>query len=428
MEKGSRWHNDIARDEGPLRIVPHERDELSDAYIPRYIFNMYGISDFKETQPLRGIAMIAYPKPNLDKPVLTIVKHSELFKPQQALKEFNSIKALLLVESDYVVQLLQVYCDPDTDSSDGGAYLETFYSIQLGDWTNTLYTELMRQSIFWVEDVYDIIYQVLCGAHAARQVGIFHGAICATNILVERTQKLIHIKLYNFGQLAENQSPNEIAEPYVRSPEYIAKFTPLSSKTDSWNIGLLTVQLLTYRVPFKTLNDLHVLEEMVKYCGYNSKTDMFKDKFMKGLLSKAGPQLDVARLETYIGDLVRRNMNKKTGKEENVKEEKLYEKLKSLVTEVAFIHPDHRSSVTKLLNDHFHEKLDGPLVEPTAERDKYYNERDYYNFDGDMDEIDEETEKWAARIYKIIKESKAFKITEETAPAVSSSSQSSKPQ
>merc|ERR1712110_1227814 len=36
------------------------------------------------------------------------------------------------------------------------------------------------------------------------------------------------------------------------------------------------------------------------------------------------------------------------------------------VTEVAFIHPDHRSSVTKLLNDHFHEKLDGPLVEPTA--------------------------------------------------------------
>jgi hypothetical protein len=284
-----------------------------------------------------------------------------------------------------------------------------------------------------VEDVYDIIYQVLYGAHAARKVGIFHGAICATNILVERTQKLIHIKLYNFGQLAENQSPNEIAEPYVRSPEYIAKFTPLSSKTDSWNIGLLTVQLLTYKVPFRTLNDLHVLEEMVKYCGYNSKTDMFKDKFMKGLLSKAGPQLDVARLETHIGDLVRRNMKKKTVKDENVeeekvKEEKLYEKLKSLVTEVAFIHPDQRSSVTKLLNNHFRDRLDDPLVEPTAVRDKYYNERDYYNFDGDMDEIDEETEKWAARIYKIIEESKAFKIKEDTAPAVSSDSKYTKPQ
>lgn len=390
----NRRGQDIRRE---IELLPHEREDLAPWSIPRYIFLYWELSDFNEEHALRGVVLIGYPKSGYNLPTISLCKHQELITPQQTLKEYNSLLALSLLDIPQTAKLLYTYVDPDTDRSNSGAYLETFYSIVVADYSNSLRTEFLRETVFTAIQTLNIVEQLLMAVQAAHSKGIFHGAISPSNVLVTRTGNTFKIKLVNFGQHAENVDANDMTEPFYRCPEYIAKFTDMSYPSDMWGIMTLTVHLLTGLVIFRQSNDLLVLEEMVKYCGIN-KTDGVafpKDRFMNGLTKEARTQLTVGQLT----DTLMPKINENLGSNQSQEEIKAVDTLINFLVSCTYLKPEERITSTSALNKYFGKEIEEtPLL-----RHNLFNERDYYNFDGDMGEEDEEIEKWAQRMYRVIR-------------------------
>lgn len=372
-----------------LQLFPHIREDLTDWYIPRVYLDNYYLEDYKDQHSLRGIAINGVPK-SPEWPNITIVRHSDIFKPQQALKEYNNLVGLAMEPNDYTSTLLYAYIDPDTDHEDGGKYLETFYTVQTGDFTNNLADEISRKAVFKLDQIYSIVEQLLMGIRSAEQNGIFHGAVCASNILIERSKDSFKTKLINFGANAENQQVNVMSEPHSRSPEYIARYAPVNIATDMWGVSALALRLLTGQVIFHQENDLAVLEEMIRLFG--SDKTAFTDKFMKGLIAKAPPRLIAGRLWEHLKPALSIHLGSIR------KDHPQMKALIELIVDTVDLLQQNRATPTQALERWFGQKLDAVDVEPH----KFYNERDYYNFDGDMDESDIEVEKWASRIYQLI--------------------------
>jgi serine/threonine protein kinase len=378
-------------------LYPHERGDLAPWHLPRYIYRYWDLSDFNEEHPLRGVIIIANPKPGHDLPVLSLCKHQELITPQQTLKEYNHLLALSLLDLPETAKLLYTYVDPDTDRRKDGAYLETFYSIVVGDYSNSLRKEFLRATKFSAVQTLDIVKQLLTAVQAAHTKAIFHGAISPSNVLVERTGNKFRIKLVNFGQHAENVDANDMLEPYYRCPEYIAKYSKMSYPSDIWGIMTITIHLLTGLVVFRQSNDLIVLEEMVKYCGINKDEngESFPgDRFMSGLSKNTHPQLTLEGLTEQLRPKLQQLLGSNPSNEEAV----AVNTLMQFIASCSFLRPSDRITSAGALNRFFGAQLENTLPTPHA----LYDEKDYYNFDGDMGEEDEEIEMWTQRMYDTI--------------------------
>ena len=125
-----------------------------------------------------------------------------------------------------------------------------------------------------------IIYQLCDVVGYCHSKGIYHRDIKPENILIKEQDGQVDIKLMDFGLATKSKKSNEFIGSYkYLSPEgFKLKYGVLSEfdseKNDIWSIGIVIVNLMSNKHPWKSA---HLNDKL--YCKYLSRDDFFSVNF-----------------------------------------------------------------------------------------------------------------------------------------------------
>merc|ERR1719507_256100 len=180
--------------------------------------------------------MIAKPRNNTDK-TLVIRKHTDLFFNGNCRKEFNNLFALFTTG-----KLHTAYFEPNEDESDEGENIESFHTEEEINVENTIADELLRKQVFSVAQIVSIIRQLLEQIEQLQECKLVHGGIRPQNVSLEWHKSKPVVHLLNYAMTLGNDHHRKAPiDNLSRTPESVAQFEPLSTASDMYCLGVLTV-------------------------------------------------------------------------------------------------------------------------------------------------------------------------------------------
>jgi serine/threonine protein kinase len=128
----------------------------------------------------------------------------------------------------------------------------------------SLYTNYKKFGVFSESSVVDYIREVMEGLQYLHELGIVHGDIKATNILLTKDG---HIKLTDFGisQLISQRKQHHrvLGSPYWMAPELI-QMKEISCAADIWSVGCTIFELIEGKPPYYEMQPMSAMYRMVE--------------------------------------------------------------------------------------------------------------------------------------------------------------------
>ncbi|CAD8141489.1 unnamed protein product [Paramecium pentaurelia] len=114
------------------------------------------------------------------------------------------------------------------------------------------------------QQIANYIKQVLEALNHCHTCGIVHKDVKPQNILLESEEPDAQIKLIDFGAAKLNGEPDfdVVGTPLYLAPETILEDS--NEKSDVWSCGIMTLQFLTGKLPYKEEKDPQRLCDMIK--------------------------------------------------------------------------------------------------------------------------------------------------------------------
>jgi len=189
----------------------------------------------------------------LDRRVAVKVIHPQSSESSEArTRFFREARALALLESEHIVQVLDVDTLPEGDPYMVMEYLEG----------RDLKRELSKRGPLPVAEAVGYLIQASAGVATAHGAGIIHRDIKPANIFITNLDGARRVKILDFGLAKFSTSLDQgltgptclLGTPLYMSPEQIAGLEA-DSRCDVWALGIVLFQLLTGRSPFRPKND-----------------------------------------------------------------------------------------------------------------------------------------------------------------------------
>jgi eukaryotic-like serine/threonine-protein kinase len=158
-------------------------------------------------------------------------------------------RALALLQSEHIVQVLDVDTLPEGDPYMVMEYLEG----------RDLKRELMKRGPLPVAEAVGYLIQAASGVAAAHGAGIIHRDIKPANIFISHLEGARRVKLLDFGVAKFAASAdksltgpaNLLGTPLYMSPEQITGVVEADTGSDLWALGVVLFQVLTGHSPFR---------------------------------------------------------------------------------------------------------------------------------------------------------------------------------
>lgn len=113
-------------------------------------------------------------------------------------------------------------------------------------------------------------FQILKGIKCIHDGKILHRDIKSSNILIDKNG-LVKIADFGLSRLFSNDDKGfytqEVVSLGYRAPEILLTQSKYTTALDMWSFGVLLVELVTGKCPFKANNELNMLIEIVKLIG-----------------------------------------------------------------------------------------------------------------------------------------------------------------
>ena len=165
---------------------------------------------------------------------------------------FREARAMALLQSEHIVQVLDVDTLPEGDPYMVMEYLEG----------RDLKRELAKRGPLPVAEAVGYLIQASTGVAAAHGAGIIHRDIKPANIFITNLDGARRAKILDFGVAKFSASPDQqltgptclLGTPLYMSPEQIAGMDA-DTRCDVWALGVVLFQLLTGHSPFRAKNN-----------------------------------------------------------------------------------------------------------------------------------------------------------------------------
>lgn len=253
----------------------------------------------------------------LDRRVAVKVIHPQSSDSVEArARFFREARALALLQSEHIVQVLDVDTLPEGDPYMVMEYLEG----------RDLKRELVKRGPLLVTEAVGYLIQTCAGVATAHAAGIVHRDLKPANIFITNLDGARRVKILDFGVAKFSTAPEQtltsptrlVGTPLYMSPEQVLG-NEANVRSDIWALGVALFQLLTGRSPFRSpgaggtvvdaiLNGaaaaLHEvrqdvplgLSQVVARCLERVEADRFEDaRALSAALAPFGPREPVVR-------------------------------------------------------------------------------------------------------------------------------------
>ncbi|CAD6915863.1 unnamed protein product [Tilletia controversa] len=185
--------------------------------------------------------------------------HHDKTPSTTALREIDILTQL---RSDFFITLLDVVYV--TVGFSGGPELALVLDYMPSDLQAVMYDPLRRLEIVQVK-MY--VLQLSLGLQQLHQLGILHGDLKPSNVLVTHNHRL---KIADFGlsEHVSNPHPRRVlCSLNYRAPEILLRTSHRTTASDIWSLGVIIAEFLLRHIPWDSRTPMGVMEELLNHTG-----------------------------------------------------------------------------------------------------------------------------------------------------------------